>query len=94
MSSARRKPQSAEYFASKAAFAVRPYSRAPGLLPLGTQTQWGVIRSVFSDGKERQYFCIDPRGGIALIPSAAMEESHTFGRKRRKRTTLDRKDQR
>lgn len=77
------------WFASHASLAVRPDVRPRGLLPLGTITQWGAIRSVFSDGHERQYFCIDPRGSIALIPGDIMEQSHTFGRKRRKKLTRE-----
>lgn len=85
MASERRQQQSKDYFASKAGNVVTD-PRPAEIVPLGTRTQWGTVRAIFSgDGKTRDYFCVDPRGGIALIPGDEMERSHTFGRKRNTR---------
>lgn len=49
-------------------------------LPIGTKTQWGKIKAVHSCGGERQYFMIDARGTVALMPAEVVEGAAKGGK--------------
>jgi hypothetical protein len=46
----------------------------PGLIPLGTKTQWGNIAMVGFTGGERYYWMKDKHGCVSMMPAFIVEQ--------------------
>ena len=42
-------------------------------LPLGTETQWGLVSAVGWTAGERYYWMIDEHGSVAMLPADVVE---------------------